>query len=72
MRNLTDDEQKGIWDEMRAEFPDDRVMQEVHFARLVHHEMLRGESAQSRSAFYHEQAAKVLGKTRGHRRETPA
>lgn len=62
MRNVTANEERRFWNEVRTEFPDDRVMQEVHFARLVHHEMLRGESAENRSAFYRDQAAKAIGK----------
>ncbi|MBN1675436.1 MAG: hypothetical protein JXR37_30625 [Kiritimatiellae bacterium] len=64
MRNVTANERKRLWNEVRAEFRDDRVMQEVHFARLVHHEMLRGEPPEICSTFYREQAAKVLGKSR--------
>ena len=36
LRELSEAERQTLWDEMRAEFPDDEMMQEVHFARALH------------------------------------
>jgi hypothetical protein len=63
MRKLSDQEKNRLWEEVTAEFPSDRVMQEVHFARLVHHEMLRGESPETRASFFHEEAGRALGRS---------
>lgn len=60
MKKLTRQERNRLWNEVCADFPEDRVMQEVHFARLVHKEMLRGESSEQKVAFYHEEAQKIL------------
>ncbi len=35
MRNLTAEEKKSAWQEVEKEFPDDRVMQDVHYSRLL-------------------------------------
>ena len=32
---LTDAQRKSLWTEVQAEFPDDVMMQEIHFARLL-------------------------------------
>jgi hypothetical protein len=48
MRELTEVEKRRLWDEVRAEFPDDDVMQQVHFVRLVHHLLMKNLSAEER------------------------
>jgi hypothetical protein len=63
MKTLTAEQTQRFWQEVRAEFPDDRVMQDVHFARLIHREMLRGESTESRVAFFREEADRALGRS---------
>ena len=60
MKRLTTQERDRLWKQVCADFPDDRVMQDVHYARLVHKEMLRGETSEGRIAFYHEGAQKIL------------
>jgi hypothetical protein len=37
VRELTQAEKRKLWEQVREEFPDDDVMQQVHFVRLVHH-----------------------------------
>ncbi len=34
--SLSEIEREALWAEVRAEFPDDQMMQEIHFARLLH------------------------------------
>ena len=41
MRKLTAEEKKHLWEEVQKEFPDDETMQEVHFVRLMHHQMTK-------------------------------
>jgi hypothetical protein len=40
-RELTEAERRALWTEVRAEFPDDEMMQEVHFVRALHAAQLR-------------------------------
>jgi hypothetical protein len=46
------DEKKQIWEEVRREFPDDAVMQEIHYVRLLHYHQTKGLSAQERVRFF--------------------
>jgi hypothetical protein len=62
MRVLTEQDRKRLWAEVVAEFPGDHVMQEVHYVRLVHGEMLKDESPEARTAFFQTQARKALQK----------
>jgi hypothetical protein len=52
MRELTKAEKEQIWEEVRKEFPDDTVMQEVHYVRLLHYHQLNGLSASERVRFF--------------------
>ena len=52
MRNLTETEEKQILEEVKREFPDDAVMQEVHYVRLLHYYQLKGLTAQERIRFF--------------------
>ncbi len=72
MKILTEQDRKRLWDEVRGEFPDDRTMQEVHFARLVHREMLRGETPQACAAFYHREAEEAVSQSASRRQEVSA
>lgn len=62
MKTLTEQEKQVLWEEVCKEFPDDRTMQEVHFARWVHHETLRGLPDSDKIEFYR-QAGKRHPKT---------
>jgi len=35
MKSLTDADKKQIWEEVRKEFPNDEMMQEIHYVRLL-------------------------------------
>jgi len=59
MRTLSQQQKQALWDEVCREFPRDRVMQEVHYARLLHLEMLRDATPAEEIAFYREAAAEV-------------
>jgi hypothetical protein len=37
MREITQAERQRFWEEVREEFPDDQMMQGIHFVRLLHH-----------------------------------
>jgi hypothetical protein len=47
-KELTEVEKRRLWDEVREEFPDDEVMQQVHFVRLVHHLLMKDISVPER------------------------
>ncbi len=44
MRELTANEKRRLWDEVREEFPEDEMMQEVHYVRLLHYYHTKGFS----------------------------
>ena len=52
MRNLTEAEKQKLMEEVRREFPDDDVMQQVHYVRLMHHQQTKEMSAEERIRFY--------------------
>ena len=37
MKDLTEAEKTKIWADVREEFPNDQMMQEVHFVRQMHY-----------------------------------
>ena len=52
MRVLTDAEKNEILEEVRKEFPDDVVMQQVHYVRLLHFRQMEGMTPSERLRFY--------------------
>lgn len=52
MRELTEVEKQQLAEEVRKEFPDDQVMQHVHYVRLVHYSQTSGLSSQERVRFF--------------------
>ena len=41
MKTLTKKKKQELWNAVCEEFPDDTVMQEIHFTRWIHHQMLK-------------------------------
>jgi hypothetical protein len=52
MRELTEVEKEDLWKEVRREFPDDEMMQEIHYVRLLHHHETKGLSPQELIQFF--------------------
>jgi hypothetical protein len=52
MKELTDIEKKQIWKEVLEEFPDDEMMQRIHYIRLLHYRQTKSLSPQERVQFY--------------------
>jgi hypothetical protein len=52
MRVLTESEKQKLLEEVRREFPDDEMMQQVHYVRLMHHLQMKDMSAEERVRFY--------------------
>ena len=52
MEELTEMEKAKIWEDVRREFPDDEVMQQIHYVRQVHHFQTKGLSLEDRIRFF--------------------
>ncbi len=47
-RELTEAEREALWAEVQAEFPEDEMMQEVHFVRALRAAQLRDFTPEER------------------------
>ena len=52
MRELTDAERERIWGDVQREFPEDEMMQQIHYVRQVHYLQSKGLSLQERIQFF--------------------
>ena len=52
MGEVTPSEREKIWEEVRKEFPNDEMMQELHFVRQVHYQQTKEMSLDERLRFY--------------------
>ena len=52
MQDLTDSRKRQLREEVCREFPEDEVMQQVHYVRLLHSLKMEGISAQERVRFF--------------------
>ena len=52
MRKVTQAEQEKIWEDVRKEFPNDEMMQEIHFIRQVHYLQTKDSSMKERLRFF--------------------
>ena len=52
MGEVTPSEKEKIWKEVRKEFPNDEMMQELHFVRQVHYLQTKEMSLDERLHFY--------------------
>ena len=59
MRELTETEKEQLWEEVRKEFPDDEMMQEIHYVRLLHHHQTKGLSPQELIQFFEKSGKKT-------------
>lgn len=53
-RQLTEAERQALWAGVRAEFPDDEMMQEVHYVRALHAAQLRDFTPEDRVDYLNE------------------
>jgi hypothetical protein len=51
-RRVSEEQKKRIWEQVRAEFPDDVAMQETHYVRMLHHYQTKDLTATARVRFY--------------------
>src|SRR5437764_190081 len=63
MREVTQVEKQRFWEEVREEFPDDPMMQEIHYVRLMHHAQVMDMSSDERVRFF--EAAPVRAAAQG-------
>ena len=59
MRELTKVEKEKLWKEVRKEFPDDEMMQGIHYMRLLHHHQTKGLSPQELTRFFERSGRKT-------------
>lgn len=59
MRKVTQAEQEKIWEDVRKEFPDDEMMQEIHFIRQVHYLQTKDSSMEERIRFFESSTPKT-------------
>ena len=52
MRELTQAEKENIREDVRKEFPNDEMMQEIHFIRQVHYLQTKDSSMEERLRFF--------------------
>lgn len=52
MRELTHVEKEKIREDVRKEFPNDEMMQEIHFIRQVHYFQTKDSSLEERLRFF--------------------
>jgi len=52
MLRISEAEKKRLWAEVREEFPDDEMMQEIHFVRLMHYLQTKDLSPEEQISFY--------------------
>ena len=52
MRELTHVEKEKIREDVRKEFPNDEMMQEIHFIRQVHYYQTKDSSLEERLRFF--------------------
>ncbi len=52
MRELTQVEKEKIREDVRKEFPNDEMMQEIHFIRQVHYLQTKDSSLEERLRFF--------------------
>lgn len=58
MKGLTEHENNQLWDQVKKDFPDDEMMQKIHYVRLLHYMKTRNMSAQERIQFFKKLAIK--------------
>ena len=52
MKKVTQAEQEKIWEDVRKEFPNDEMMQEIYFIRQVHYLQTKDLSMEERLRFF--------------------
>ena len=56
---LNEKEREQLLEEVRVEFPDDEMMQQIHYIRLLHYRQTRNLSPEERVIFFEETVEKV-------------
>ncbi len=59
MKELTAAEKEHLLEEVRKDFPDDEMMQQIHYIRLLHHFQTKGLSPKQRTRFFESQETRL-------------
>lgn len=60
MRELTEVEKEQLWEEVLTEFPEDEMMQQIHYIRLLHYYQTKDLSSQELIRFFGGSEKKAL------------
>ncbi len=52
MREFTEEEKKKMWEEARADYPDDEMMQEIRYVRLMLYYQTKDMTFEEEKDFY--------------------
>ncbi len=61
-REVSSEERDALWAQVRAEFPHDEMLQEVHFVRLLHAVKMEGFSKEERISWFNGLLPRSSGK----------
>lgn len=59
MKELTEIEKANIWEDVRREFPNDEMMQQIHFVRQMHYLQTKDLSLDERIRFFGDKTEKA-------------
>jgi len=63
-RQLSEAERQALWAEVKAEFPNDEMMQEIHFVQLLHQAQFGNLSRQEHADYLNRLIPQNLGNSR--------
>lgn len=52
MDKITEEQKKQLWEEVKEDFPDDGMMQDIHYVRLLHYHLTKNLSHEEEIEFY--------------------
>jgi hypothetical protein len=64
MREVTREDEERFWRKVREDFPDDEMMQEIHFIRLKLMAEMEGMSPVERVRYINEMAEPLIAESR--------
>ena len=62
---ISEGDKQMLWAEVKKEFPDDEMMQQIHYTRLLHHHQTKDLTSQERISFYNRSKPEGKGRPAG-------